>query len=442
MSEHQLQSISIRSGQPWYGWIIVVVAALAMVATLPGRTHGLGMITERLLADPHFQLDRVSYSNINFWATLIGGLFCLPCGWLIDRFGLRVSLTATVVALTATVFWMTRIDNQNSFAFAILLTRGFGQSALSVISITMVGKWFRGHLSMPMAIYTLLLSLGFAYAAQWAKPFADDDWRVLWSNLGYMLAAFIPIALFLTFDPPRFLASESGVISGKSDQVQIKLNHESDGFTLFQAMATPAFWVFGISISLIALIGAGTSLFSESLVTEQGFDKKTFYDLMTLTGTVGMFAKLPIGWLGQRMKLNQLLTWGMLLLAICIGLFPFIHTLAGIQIYAVVMGISGTITTVLFFTIWGQAYGKAHLGVIQSVAQMMTVLASAAGPRLFAECHAQFGNYARVFYLLSAVSAAIGVWSWFVRVPRPEDAPLSVTTDIPMLVAEPSLPQV
>ena len=34
-----------------YGWVMVPVAALAMVATLPGRTHGLGMITERLLAD-------------------------------------------------------------------------------------------------------------------------------------------------------------------------------------------------------------------------------------------------------------------------------------------------------------------------------------------------------------------------------------------------------
>jgi hypothetical protein len=34
-----------------YGWVMVVLAALAMVATLPGRTHGLGMITERMLAD-------------------------------------------------------------------------------------------------------------------------------------------------------------------------------------------------------------------------------------------------------------------------------------------------------------------------------------------------------------------------------------------------------
>ena len=35
----------------YYGWINLVVAALAMTATFPGRTHGLGMINKQLQAD-------------------------------------------------------------------------------------------------------------------------------------------------------------------------------------------------------------------------------------------------------------------------------------------------------------------------------------------------------------------------------------------------------
>ena len=35
----------------YYGWVVLGVAALAMVGTLPGRTQGLGLITEPLLAD-------------------------------------------------------------------------------------------------------------------------------------------------------------------------------------------------------------------------------------------------------------------------------------------------------------------------------------------------------------------------------------------------------
>ena len=35
----------------YYGWVNLLVAALAMVGTLPGRTQGLGLITEPLLTD-------------------------------------------------------------------------------------------------------------------------------------------------------------------------------------------------------------------------------------------------------------------------------------------------------------------------------------------------------------------------------------------------------
>src|SRR6266850_737373 len=86
------------------GWTNVALAALAMVGTLPGRTQGLGLITEPLLADLH--IDRVSYAAINLWATLIGSLFCLPCGRLVDRLGSRVVLTVVLAALAGTVFGM------------------------------------------------------------------------------------------------------------------------------------------------------------------------------------------------------------------------------------------------------------------------------------------------------------------------------------------------
>src|ERR1700686_2046018 len=83
----------------YYGWAILAIAALAMVGTLPGRTQGLGLVTESLLRDLH--LDRVTYATINLWGTLLGAAFCLPCGRLIDRFGSRKLLTVLRFALCA-----------------------------------------------------------------------------------------------------------------------------------------------------------------------------------------------------------------------------------------------------------------------------------------------------------------------------------------------------
>src|ERR1700677_1005648 len=82
-------------------WVHVGVAALAMVLTLPGRTHGLGFFTVPILKS--LSLDLESYGFMNLWATLLGALFCLPCGWLLDRLGTRVVYLAITTALGATV---------------------------------------------------------------------------------------------------------------------------------------------------------------------------------------------------------------------------------------------------------------------------------------------------------------------------------------------------
>src|SRR5437762_6136306 len=85
----------------------VGTAAAAMVATLPGRTHGLGLITEPLLAD--LGLGRVPYAALNFWATLVGAAFCIPVGWAIDRLGVRFVLAGVLLALGAVVVAMTGV---------------------------------------------------------------------------------------------------------------------------------------------------------------------------------------------------------------------------------------------------------------------------------------------------------------------------------------------
>ena len=74
--------------------------------------------------------------------------------------------------------------------------------------------------------------------------------------------------------------------------------------------------------------------------------------------------------------------------------------------------------TVIFFGVWGQVYGPAHLGKIQGAAQMLTVLASAAGPLALTACHARTGSYVLLFQVAAAVSALMAVGAWLVRPPR------------------------
>src|SRR5687767_14938842 len=147
------------ASRPYYGWSVLLVAAIAMVGTLPGRTQGLGLITEPLLRD--LGLARVTYAQLNLWATLAGAGFAIGIGRLMDRFGARVVMSAVAAALGVVVCAMSGVQSIAALALWITLTRGLGQSALSVISITTVGQWFVKRVDTAMAIYSIVLSVGF-----------------------------------------------------------------------------------------------------------------------------------------------------------------------------------------------------------------------------------------------------------------------------------------
>ncbi|MBI1314592.1 MFS transporter, partial [bacterium] len=205
---------------------------------------------------------------------------------------------------------------------------------------------------------------------------------------------------------------------------------EPSGFMLSQAMATPAFWMFSLAICHMAVISSGLSLFNESVLNVQGFSTDAFYNLITLSGVAGLIAKLPVGWLGRQVSLARMQTVGLVLQAGCMLWLPHIHSASALTAYGIGMGVGGTISTVIFFSIWSQAFGARQLGRIQGFAQMLTVLASALGPRLLAECHAQTGDYRLAFEFLAIAGFLLGFGCWFVRVPRPEDAhSLNAATD-------------
>src|SRR6185503_7725441 len=92
---------------PYYGWFVLLVAAAAMVGTLPGRTQGLGLITEPLRAD--LKISRVGYAQLNLWATLIGSAGAIGVGRLSDQFGSRVVLTLVASPLAGVVVLIRRL---------------------------------------------------------------------------------------------------------------------------------------------------------------------------------------------------------------------------------------------------------------------------------------------------------------------------------------------
>lgn len=410
-----------------YGWIVLMVAAAAMVGSLPGRTQGLGLVTEPLLADLH--IDRVQYAALNFWATLIGSAGALGIGYAVDRLGSRIVLTAVLVSLGAVVCLMSQAVSFAALAIWVALTRALGQSALSVVSLAIVGHWFVRRIDTAMAVYSVAISVGFMAAfplVGWTVQ--SWGWRGAWLAVGLVIAAVLaPLAALVVRRSPEAIGlSPDGSLEpnpGHDTRRGMDRGGATDlplgGYTWTAALAMPSFWVFAIGTALYGLVASGIGLFNESILAERGFGPEIYYQTLAVTAMTALAGNFLGGWLSQRVPLGRLMGLSQILLAGGVFALPFVATLAHVMMWAAVMGVGGGLVMVLFFSVWGRLFGRMHLGRIQGVAQALTVVASAVGPLLFAWGVEWTGSYAVIFFVLAAVIAGAALAALVVSMPDP-----------------------
>jgi MFS family permease len=428
-----------------YGWVVLFVAAAAMVGSLPGRTQGLGLVTEPLLAD--LGIDRVSYAALNFWATIFGSAGALGIGYAIDRYGSRIVVTSVLASLGVVVCLMSRADSYVALAAGITLTRALGQSALSVVSLAIVGHWFVKRIDKAMAVYSVIISVGFMAAFPLVGYSVQAwGWRAAWLGIGVVLAGILaPLAALVVRRNPEAIGllpdgeirpatvtpdllvrrsfSEGGKVGptvGPTEDANGRSTVVLAGYTWRDALAMPSFWVFAIGTALYGLVASGIGLFNESILAERGFGPNVYYQTLAVTAMTALIGNFLGGWLSARVPLGRLMAAALFVLAGGVLALPFVASLTQVMVWATAMGLGGGLVMVLFFSVWGRVFGRLHLGRIQGAAQALTVVASAVGPLLLAWSLEWTGSYAGMFLLLSGVIAAVAVAALLMSMP---DAP-------------------
>jgi MFS family permease len=398
----------------YYGWIVLVVAAAGMVGTLPGRTQGLGLVTEPLMAD--LGISRVAYAQLNLWATLIGSVFAIGIGRFIDRLGTRVVLTAVAAALGGVVMAMSSAQSFWVLAVAVTLTRGLGQSALSVVSLAMVGQWFVRRVDIAMAVYSIVMSIGFMIAFPVVGSLVQSiGWRAAWMSIGVALVlALAPLSwLFVRRNPEAI-----GLLpDGGGDKPSGLSIPEETGATWQEAVSTPAFWTFSIGAALYGLVASGIGLFNESILAERGFGPDVYYQTLVVTALTALAGNFGGGWLALRTPLSTLLAISLFVLALGLAALPHVSTIVQVMLWATAMGLGGGLVMVLFFSVWPRVYGRRHLGRIQGAAQALTVVASAVGPLMLAWCIELTGSYAGMFNILAVMIALTAFCAFITPLP-------------------------
>lgn len=237
-------------------------------------------------------------------------------------------------------------------------------------------------------------------------------WRPAWLVVGVVqLALLAPLVCWLVRDAPEDRGEV--VDGGHAGEPQ----SSAADLTVWQAVQSPAFWVFALASSLFGLAYSGISLFNQSILEERGSDATTFHQVLVISTLVGLAANFGGGLLATRWPIQRLMGLGMAVLAVALFALPAVTSFLHVVLYGVAMGAAGGVVTVVFFSVWGQVFGRQHLGRIQGCAQMATVFASALGPLLLAETLSRTGSYATVFYGLGVAVVILGLASFWVPLP-------------------------
>lgn len=388
------------------GWVIVVIAGLSMVATLPGRTVGLGLIAEPLMAD--LALSKVEFARHNLFATLVGSVFALLGGRLLDRWGIRVVLSANLFLLGLLVLLMSSYVAVASILTFLILTRGVGQSALSTTSVTSVGKWFTSdRLAKAMAAFSLLVAIGFAAAIVTSQSQIETvGWRSVWRSVG--------IAVLLIGVLSAVLARDSPLVQGEKDET-------SDGprsLRLSEALRSACFWIFAIGMALYGGVLAAVSLFNESILQELGFGADAFRLSMAALMIGGLIGNVAAALAARRFSLTRVMAISLATLALVLLAYPMLFSKWQVILHAGVYGFCGGVFSVLFFTGFAKAFGDQHLGKIQGSAQLIAVVASALGPWWLAGRQEAIGSWFPSLSVLAPVFALLAILAWLTKLPQ------------------------
>src|SRR5262245_56507052 len=201
-----------------------------------------------------------------------------------------------------------------------------------------------------MGAYCVLMTILMATATgSLASEVAADGWRIAWNYQAIALAGVAVLAFLIA---PSF--RETPGLPEKSTV-------EIASATLPAALSSGCFWVFSLSISLFGLAASGVSLFQQSILSECGLPENVYHQVLVIGLLTGMVANLAGGWAARSVSLSRLLAVAMLLLGGSLAVLPLVRTAGQAYAQAVVSGIAGGLLTVLFFAVWGHAFGPRWL---------------------------------------------------------------------------------
>lgn len=402
----------------FYGWLMLPLATLLMVATSPGQTFGVAYFNTQFLAE--FSLTKTSLSLIYLVATVLASLGIPFVGALADRFGLRRSVLWAVAAMAGACAFASQINGLVSMLAAFMALRLAGPCTLTLMANNTLAAWFDVRLGQASSITHVAMAGVWAIVPVVFVLLIDAfGWRGAYLVLAGALAfGLLPLMGILYRQSPADVGQEPDGADSSVLPRHLPFSWGNE-LTLREAMAHRAYWILLISTALWSLIGTGLIFHLPALFESLGFDAKTSTHAVSGLAMVMGTTQLVAGILADRLAIRWLLVTAMSLLTIACCILAQATTLGPLIAGYVFFGCSQGLMSIIGGTAWARYFGRIHLGKIRGTSLTAAVGASAVGPVLMGASSDYLDGFAPSLWLFAAVVSVLFVVAFWATPPRP-----------------------
>jgi len=400
-----------------YGWIVAAVTFLVLLVGAGVRA------TPSILIVPwehEFGWSAATISGaiaVNIFLYGMIGPFAVA---VIERFGLRRSVGASLVVLAAGVALTTlmRTPWQMTLLWGVLVGSGTGMLA-TVLGATVAGRWFTRHRGLVLGVLTASSATGqLVFLPMLASVAVNFGWRAVSLIVAAVALLLIPLVVLLMRDRPSDLglprygdtalhyADPRGGNPARRALSALASGARSRDFWLLSG----TFFICGASTN--GLIG--THLIPACI--DHGIPEVAAAGLLAMMGFCDLIGTTASGWLTDRIDSRKLLAWyyGFRGLSLLFLPYAFNFTFYGLSLFAVFYGLDWIATVPPTVRLAGKAFGEENAAIMFGWIAAAHQIGAASAAWLAGVLRTDTGDYFSAFILAGLLALLAAVMATFI----------------------------
>ena len=404
----------------FYGWVIVVIVALAGVLAA-----GVSNITMAVMLKPisdDLGWSRSLTAAAVTMGALCGGALSPLFGPLADRMGPRFLLPAGGAFVGLLAIGVSLSTEPWQFYATFIPARALTEFLLcGMIAFTAVANWFYIKRPRVMGLVAMATPLGSAALSLVYQFFVMHyGWRSAFLALGITLwvLVVIPGLIFLRRQPEDLGLLPDGIVhvepnSSTEESGEVRATNDSEfSWQRADAMRTATLWLLVTSAFLSAIGTGGVAFHMAAYMTDEALAPALAASVVSMMALSGAFGNGIWGALAERFHPRRLNVLTMLVAAASVALLMQVRSGATAYLFALLFGTNARGAAVLTQVLIARYFGRRSFGAISSILDPFHKGGLGLGALFAGIAFDYFGNYQAIFmiFLVSYVVSALMIF--------------------------------